>query len=82
MTHPASVSTFIAEQRELLVRLERFARTAEFRRLQAVGPQVAGDGAEVWLSLVDSCRLWELTERVDVVLRTATMLDRSVRLGT
>lgn len=70
MTHPASVSTFIAEQRELLVRLERFAKTAEFRRLQAVGTQVAGDEAEVWLAgwlIQPAFRLGELP--IDAVLR-------------
>lgn len=50
MTTSKSVAVFIAAQRELLDRLERFADTEDYRRLQAaVGPVAAGD-LEGWLA--------------------------------
>ena len=50
MTTSKSVAAFIATQRELLDRLERFAETEDYRRLQAaVAPMAAGD-LEGWLA--------------------------------
>jgi hypothetical protein len=50
MTISKSVAAFISAQRELLDRLERFAESADYRRLQAaVGPIAAGD-LEGWLA--------------------------------
>jgi hypothetical protein len=70
MTQPSNVSTFIAQQRELLDRLERFAETVDFRRLVAVGTRLAGDDVEVWLAewlIQPAFRLGELP--IDTVLR-------------
>jgi len=50
MTVPAAVVAFIAEQRELLVRLEQFAETPEYRRLlSAASPLIDGD-LDPWLA--------------------------------
>lgn len=50
MTVPAAVSAFIAEQRDLLDRLEQFAGTPEYRRLlQAASPLINGE-LDPWLA--------------------------------
>lgn len=50
MTISKTGAVFIATQRKLLDRLERFAETEDYRRLQAaVGPIAAGD-LDGWLA--------------------------------
>ena len=50
MTISASIVTFIAGQRELLVRLEQFVQTPEYRRLLAAAAPVADGDVEAWLA--------------------------------
>lgn len=50
MTISKSVAVFVASQRELLDRLERFVETEDYCRLvAAVGPMAVGD-VEIWLA--------------------------------
>jgi hypothetical protein len=58
MTISKSVAVFIDTQRKLLDRLERFAETEDYRRLQAaVGPIAAGDG-RLARRVADSAVAW------------------------
>jgi hypothetical protein len=58
MTIPASVAAFIARQRDLLVRLELFAETPEYRGLLAVATPMADGDVEPWLAgVADQVRL-------------------------
>jgi len=50
MTISTSVAAFIAEQRELLARLEQFAETPEYQRLLAVVAPLAVGDLENWLA--------------------------------
>ncbi|KQV96631.1 hypothetical protein [Pelomonas sp. Root1237] len=50
MTVPASVAAFLAKQRDLLDRLEQFAKTPEYcRLLTAAAPLIEGD-LDPWLA--------------------------------
>lgn len=50
MTVSAPVASFIAEQRELLCRLERFVGTPEYRRLLVAATPMAKGDMEPWLA--------------------------------
>ncbi|MDY0744800.1 antitoxin Xre/MbcA/ParS toxin-binding domain-containing protein [Paucibacter sp. R3-3] len=44
------IEAFLAEQRALLDRLEAFAETPGFERLQAALRQACADGSDAWLA--------------------------------
>ncbi len=50
MTISASVTGFIAGQRELLARLEHFAKTSEFHRLATLAAPICDGDTESWLA--------------------------------
>ncbi|MFN3302112.1 MAG: hypothetical protein ACK44A_00155 [Roseateles sp.] len=50
MTISAGVTGFVAGQRELLARLERFAQTPEFQRLLIAAAPISEGDADAWLA--------------------------------
>ncbi len=50
MTVPAGAAVFIAGQRELLVRLEQFAQTSDYRRLIIASASIAEGDVDAWLA--------------------------------
>lgn len=50
MTVSANVAAFIAERRDLLLRLEKFVETPAYERLLAIAAAMADDDPEPWLS--------------------------------